>query len=212
MNQLRHFYLTQLSAPVDFRINFGSYVVDSILTQEGKLHNFEGEECGSKVEPSNSINFGNETWLSPQILPKKNCNGKKEEVSDTHFLNIQISVPVVQQNVTPVGLFEQFFDGDVIAFIVNMPICAQIETREKENSKLTLLKYVWLSQSCFLLDKTITSSDVDNVAMPNAMSNNHFEETLSVLYLSDNINLDEQFIMTKIRPFYDMIGKCCIEN
>ena len=92
------------------------------------------------------------------------------------------------------------------------PICAQIETREKENSKLTLLKYVWLLQCCFLLHKTIASSDVDNVAMPNAMSNNHFEEILSVLYLSDNINLDEQFIMTKIRSFYDMIGNCCIEN
>ena len=133
MKQLRHFYLTQLSAPVDFRIYFGSYVVDSILTQEGKLHNFEGEECGSKVEPSNSINFGNETWLSPQILPKKNCNGKKEEVSDTHFLNIQMPVPVVQQNVTPVGLFEQFFDGDVIAFIINMPhLCANRDQGKRE--------------------------------------------------------------------------------
>ena len=29
-------------------------------------------------------------------------------------------VPITQQNVILVGLFEQFFDDDVIAFIVNM--------------------------------------------------------------------------------------------
>ena len=29
-------------------------------------------------------------------------------------------VPIIQQNVVPVGLLEQFFNDDVVAFIVNM--------------------------------------------------------------------------------------------
>ena len=60
------------SAPADFKIDFGSYVADSILTREGKLHNFDEEECGSKDEPSNSMNLADEKWLSQQIHPKKN--------------------------------------------------------------------------------------------------------------------------------------------
>ena len=56
-------------------------------------------------------------------------------------------VLIIQQNVTPVGHFEQFFDDDVIAFIFT-----QIETRKNMNSKLMLLKYFYLSRGCFLLD------------------------------------------------------------
>ena len=44
----------------DFKFIFGSYVADSILTQEEKLYNFDKEECGSKDEPSNSMNLSNE--------------------------------------------------------------------------------------------------------------------------------------------------------
>ena len=31
-----------------------------------------------------------------------------------------MAMPIIQQNVTHVGLFEQFFDDNGIAFIVNM--------------------------------------------------------------------------------------------
>ena len=49
------------------------------------------------------------------------------------------------------------------------------------------------------------SSDVHNAAISNTMSHNCFEEILSVLHLSDNMNLDKQDKMYKIRPFYDLI-------
>ena len=42
------------------------------------------------------------------------------DISDTHFEDIQMLVPIIQQNVVPVGLLEQFFNDDVVAFIVNM--------------------------------------------------------------------------------------------
>ena len=61
----------QLRAPVDFRINFGSYIADSILTQKEKLHNFDEEECGSKDEPSNSINLANEKIAVTANLSKE---------------------------------------------------------------------------------------------------------------------------------------------
>ena len=44
------------------------------------------------------------------------------------------------------------------------------------------------------------------------MSCNRFEEIFSILHLSDNMNLDKQDKMTKIRPLYDMTTKRCIEN
>ena len=56
------------------------------------------------------------------------------------------------------------------------------------------------------------SSDIHNAAMSNATSRNHLEEILSVLHLSDNMNVDKQDKMTKSRLFYDMIAKHCIEN
>ena len=64
------------------------------------------------------MNLSNEQWLSQQIPPKKSYNQKKEEILHIHFDDIQMPVPIVQQNVTPI--FEQFFDDDVIAFIANM--------------------------------------------------------------------------------------------
>ena len=48
--------------------------------------------------------------------------------------------------------------------------------------------------------------------MSNTMSRKFFEEILSVLHLSDKINPDKQNKMTKIRPFFDMTTKSCIEN
>ena len=75
---VQHLSAGQLSAPADFRIDYGSCVADSILTQEEKLHNFDEEECGSKDEPSSSMNLANEKWLSQQI-PPKTVTGKKKK-------------------------------------------------------------------------------------------------------------------------------------
>ena len=52
-------------------------------------------------------------------LPRK-TKWKKEKNSDIHFDDIKLPVPIIQQNVTPVGLFEHFFDDYVIASIVNL--------------------------------------------------------------------------------------------
>ena len=95
----------------------------------------------------------------------------------------------------------------------------QIETRENMNSKPTLLKYVCLSMLLLTGYNPLprrklyweNSSDVHN-AMSKARSCNCFEEILSILHLSDNMNLDKQDKMTKSRPFYDMIAKRCTEN
>ena len=56
------------------------------------------------------------------------------------------------------------------------------------------------------------SSDFHNAAISNTMSRNRFKNILSVLHLSDNMDLDKQDKITKIRPFYYKIVKSCIEN
>ena len=48
--------------------------------------------------------------------------------------------------------------------------------------------------------------------MSNPMSHNHYEKILSMLHVSDKMNLDKQDKMSQIRQFHDMIAKSCIEN
>ena len=171
------------------------------------------------------MNLVNEKWLSQQIPPKKNCNWKKEEILDTQFDDVQMSVPIIQQNVAPVGLFEQFFDDDVIVFIVNLSNLYANRDKGKHEFK-TNASEIRLFIAMLLLTgynplprKKLywkILSDVHNAAMLNAMSRNRFEEILSVLHLSDNMNLDKQNKMTKVIPFYEMpcnfMTKRCIEN
>ena len=131
-------------------------------------------------------------------------------------------VPITQQNMTPVGLFEQFFDDDVIVFIVNMSNLYTNKDKGKQEFKTNaseirlFIAMLLLTGHSPLPRRKLyqeNSSDIHNAAMSNAISRNRFEEILLlILHLSDNINLDKQDKMTKIRPFNDMITKRCIEN
>ena len=56
-----------------------------------------------------------------------------------------------------------------------------------------------------------SSSDVLNTAMSNAISRNHFEELLSVLHLSDNMELDTSDKLAKVRYFYIFIVRRSVE-
>ena len=47
--------------------------------------------------------------------------------------------------------------------------------------------------------------------MSNDMSKNCFEVFLSVLHLSDNTKLDKSDKLAKIRSFYDLIVRWCVE-
>ena len=51
-------------------------------------------------------------WDSEYLQRKTNYKRKKEEISDIHFHDIQMPGSIIQQNVTPVGLFEQISDDD----------------------------------------------------------------------------------------------------
>ena len=44
------------------------------------------------------------------------------------------------------------------------------------------------------------------------MSHNCYEKILSILHVSDKMNLDKLDKMSQIRPFHGMIAKSCIEN
>ena len=55
------------------------------------------------------------------------------------------------------------------------------------------------------------SSDVLNTSMSNAMCRNRFEELLPFLHLSDNMKLDTSDKLDKIRSFYNLIVRRCVE-
>ena len=112
-----------------------------------------------------------------------------------------MSVSFIQQNVTPVGIFEQFFDVDVIAIIVKMSNLYANRGKGKHEFKTNA------SEICLFMAMLLVtgynplprrklyqenSSDVHNAAMSNAMSCNCFEEILPVLHFSDNMNPDKQ--------------------
>ena len=153
-------------------------------------------------------------------LPRK-TKWKKEKISDIHFDDIKLPVPIIQQNVTPVGLFEHFFDDYVIASIVNLSNWYANAEKGKHEFKtnaseicLFIVTLLLTGYNTLLRRKLYweNSSDVHNAAMSNTMSCNRFEEIFSILHLKDNVNLDKQDKMTKIRPFYDMTAKRCFEN
>ena len=56
------------------------------------------------------------------------------------------------------------------------------------------------------------SPDVHNEALSNAMSRNRFEDILSNLHFSDNLKLDPNDKMTKVRPLHTLIIKRCFDN
>ena len=129
--------------------------------------------------------------------------------------------PIIQHEVTATGLSQKFFDDEVIASIVEMTNLYAKRDKGKHDfntdaseirlfiGMLLLTGYSPLPRRKLYWENT---ADVHNSAMADAMSRNRFEEILSVLHLSDNINLDKNDKMAKVRPFYDMIVKRCIQN
>ena len=73
-----------------------------------------------------------------------------KDISDTHLEDIWILVPIIQQNVVPVGLLEQFFNHDVIAFIVNMSNLYVNIDKGKHKFKMNTSE-ICLSHCCCLL-------------------------------------------------------------
>jgi len=233
----QHLSASQLMAPADFRIDFGSYVADSFEVAETVDDDVEvaepvdvseyvedaevEREIPENEEETTAHPLLNEKWLSRQKPPQRTNNWNKKSISDKNFDSVLMPQPARQDIVTPVALFEKFFDDEVIEFIVKMTkLYAQRDkgkhgfNTDSQEIRLFLGMLILTGYNQLPRRKLYweNSEDVHNPAMSNSMSRNRFEELLSVLHFSDNMKLDKEDKMTKIRPLYNMIRKRCVEN
>ena len=222
-NHLSH---RQLTAPAEFTINYGSENTNSLeANEEGTDDDTENENdelteannsCGSQGLPSCGKNI---TLLSEQVvpsvdnkwlktdMPRKTFQGKPEK---RHFT----------EPLTPVAIFNAFFDDDAIQHMVTMTALYAQRDKGKHNFSIDaqemrlFLAMLLLSGYCDLPRRRMyweNSDDVFNKAMADAMPRNRFEEILSVLHLADNQCLDGSDTMSKVRPFLSLINEKCLQ-
>ena len=123
----------------------------------------------------------NEKWLSQQKPPQRAKNWNKKHISDKHFDSVLMPEPSRQDIVTPVALFEKFFDHEVIEFIVEMTnLDAQRDkgkhgfNTDSEEIRLFLGMLLLTGYNQLPRKKLYweNSEDVHNPAMSNSMSRN----------------------------------------
>ena len=124
------------------------------------------------------------------------------------------------EDATPFGIFNAFFDDDVINFIVEMTnlyarrdknmssfITCNAEIRmfigillASGSSPRNRMRFYWSSNKF-----------VNQAGISECMSGKRFLELLKVFHLCDNSKLDENDRMSKVRPFYDMMNAKCLK-
>nr|CAD7602018.1 unnamed protein product [Timema genevievae] len=121
----------------------------------------------------------------------------------------------LQNNYSPVEIFEMFFDNEVLELIVN---CSNNYAFQKGNIKFKVtiieikvfLGILLLSGYCSVPRYRMyweTSSDTHNEAVSKAMSRNTFEDILKYLHECDNLTLDENDKFGKVRPLWLLLNK-----
>ena len=200
-------------------------------SQNTRARNQEVETCSSIGSPENTKGHDHDNfeirkniegkWLSEQPPPTAAFKWKKEKNLKEKFDNVAQPQPHTLETATPASIFELFFDEEVICFLVEMTNLYAQRDKGKHNfctdsSEIRLFIAMLLITGYNQLPRRKmywkNAEDVLNPAMSNAMSRNRFEELLSVLHLSDNMNLAQNDKFAKVRPFYELIAKRCYNN
>jgi len=121
---------------------------------------------------------------------------------------------------TPVAIFNAFFDDDVVKYMVKMTKLYAQRDKGKHGfsidvSEMRLFYTVLILSGYSVLPRRRmyweNSDDVSNKAMSDAMSRNRFEEILSVFHVCDNESLVASDTMAKIRPLFTLINEKCFQ-
>lgn len=171
--------------------------------------NGDGEDPGESVPEK--------FWLSGQLPTSQPTLWETRDIDAKTFSDIpEESLQSFSSNITPFSIFNLFFDDVVIDFIVDMTnLYAQqdknLTTFRTDNAEirvfiaiLMLSGYNTRPRLKMYWDR---SPDVNCAAVSNAMPRKRFEQIMMCLHLSDNLNLDPNDKMAKIRPFYNLINK-----
>lgn len=121
----------------------------------------------------------------------------------------------LQNDFTPVELFEFFFDDEVIDYIVECTNKFALEQGKLSlpitKSELRLFFAILFLSGYNVLSRTRmyweTSEDVHNIAVSKAMSRNRFEEILRYIHFCDNSKLTSNDRFGKVRPVWSMLNE-----
>ncbi|KAK1171474.1 piggyBac transposable element-derived protein 3-like [Acipenser oxyrinchus oxyrinchus] len=119
------------------------------------------------------------------------------------------------EDLSPVELFELFFDDQVIEMIVEMSNLYALQ-KGKANFSVTkpemrvFLAILFISGYVPLPRRRMfweNENDVINQAVTQGMSINRFEEIMSNIHCADNTNLPQGDKLGKMRPVFDLLNK-----
>ena len=126
---------------------------------------------------------------------------------------------VFQEYLSPTGIFDLFFDDEVVQYLVDMTNLYAHRDKGKHlfnisGSEMRLFIVILLLSGYNVLPRRKmyreNSDDVKNKSVSNAMSRNRFEEIISMLHCCDNEQLDPDDKMSKVRPLYNVINQRCL--
>jgi Transposase IS4 len=124
-------------------------------------------------------------------------------------------------NLTPVHFFEQFFDSDILDFIVlnTEKYAREIKGKHQFSTSASELKaciatLLLSGYSVFPRREMYweRSEDCGIKAVYNAMSRNRFDELLRYIHLADNNNLNTLDKLCKVRQYLNLINERCLKN
>ena len=218
-----HLNATQLLAPAEFRVNYGTSIVNSLETESDSESESDSDEEAEQLDAANLEHITDNDGMNKGLLsgtpPRFEPRWIKTDLKAKQFER-KPKKQNFKEPQSPTQMFDAIFDDDVIQLMVNMTnLYAQREkgkhTFRTDVSEMRLfLAMLFLSGYNVLPRRKLyweNSSNVFNEAMSDAMSRNRIEELLSVLHVCDNENLTASDKMAKVRPFYAMINQKCLE-
>lgn len=162
-------------------------------------------ENGGRYIPRKKAPAKERKWRNVDITPNK-----EREWTRPDFLN---------QNMTPVQLFELFWNDEVINLIVNeSKSYALLKGKHSFDVSCSEIKLViailLLSGYCSVSRHRLywdTRCDTHHPGVSSAISRNRFEEILRYFHVNDNNALDAEDKFTKIRPLWKLMDKAWLK-
>ena len=240
-----HLSRNQLIAPAEVEIDYGSHSQTTIENITESLEVTQKRRKSARLSNKREMESDNEhiglfsssstdeeaessqlhhplvqgKWLSSQTPPLPPTNWNECDLTPKVFIN----PPERRESFspcTPFGLFNLFFDDEVIDFIVDQTNL--YARRDKgftnfgtDSSEIRLFLAVLLlsgyNRRPRLKMYWDESPDIQCPLVANLFTRKRFRDILTCLHLCDNLELDKTDKMTKMRPFYNLINERCLK-
>ena len=120
-----------------------------------------------------------------------------------------------EKDLSPISLFELFFDEEVISHILDMSEKFAQQQNKKNfclpeaDLKLAIAILIISGYSALPRRRLYweNSEDTYNPAVASSLTVNRFEEILRYLHFADNLNLPEGDKFAKMRPLFNMLNE-----